>query len=337
MGVLLSYMADVLSAAQGRGLDIAPVLRGAGVPWEMLEDREARISHAQLDQLWLGLERAAGSSRIGLLLLEHGLRPTSFGAAGYRAMTSPTLGDALEAGVRYHPVIKPNAVVRIEHRDDVVVIVHEFSPDTPRSCVDFAVGTFAVLARRWTTSEETPIEVGVLNKATEDRLRYEATFGCPVQFGQREATVTFARHQLDAPLTNAYDELAEHFDEMASQALAQSKAEPSFEQELREAVLCAVRQGDVRLTPVAEALGCSQRTLQRRLKEHELRFQAIADEVRCAEAMRLLRHTDMPVTSVAEQLGYADDKSFRRAFRRWTKSSPVEARQQARAVRDAGR
>jgi AraC-like DNA-binding protein len=323
-------MASVLAKAETWGINIRPVLRGAGVPWEMLDDPEARITQVQVLKLWRELERESGRSSIGLDLLECDLSPEAFGVVMYRAMTAATLGGALEAGVQYHPALKPEAVVRLERYPDRVMVVHEMEPDAPRSNEDFAIGCYAVLARRWTKSEERPVEVGVTHKATEDRARYEAIMGCPIVFGQRHATVTFSKEQMGVPLSHAHDALVAHFDEMASAALAETEKEPSFEDELRGALRRAVSDGDVRLTPVAETLGCSPRTLQRRLKEHNLRFQVVADEVRCAEAMRLLRNTDMPVSSVAEQLGYADDKSFRRAFRRWTKSSPGQVREQAR-------
>ena len=50
------------------------------------------------------------------------------------------------------------------------------------------------------------------------------------------------------------------------------------------------------------------------------------DEVRYARACRYLSSTGLTVNAIAGQLGYADARSFRTAFRRWSGRTPAAYR-----------
>jgi AraC-like DNA-binding protein len=66
----------------------------------------------------------------------------------------------------------------------------------------------------------------------------------------------------------------------------------------------------------------SRRTLQRRLNEAGLSFSAVAQSVRAELAKDLLRDTNMSISAVAFEVGYADRFGFDAAFKRWTGMTP---------------
>jgi AraC-like DNA-binding protein len=80
------------------------------------------------------------------------------------------------------------------------------------------------------------------------------------------------------------------------------------------------------LRVVARKLGVSARTLQRRLLAQSLNYQALVDSARREIAVPLVTSTTMAISLVRERVGYSEDKAFRRAFRRWTGSSPADLR-----------
>ena len=73
---------------------------------------------------------------------------------------------------------------------------------------------------------------------------------------------------------------------------------------------------------IAEQLGMSARTLQRRLRDNEVVFADLLDEIRCAIAQDYVSHSEFSLTDVSMMLGYGELSSFSRAFKRWTGSSP---------------
>jgi AraC-like DNA-binding protein len=73
---------------------------------------------------------------------------------------------------------------------------------------------------------------------------------------------------------------------------------------------------------IAQKLGYSPRTLRRRLSELGTSFTEIMNEARLNKAVQLLDLNTLTTEDIAEKLGFSDDASFRRAFRRWTGTSP---------------
>ncbi len=76
------------------------------------------------------------------------------------------------------------------------------------------------------------------------------------------------------------------------------------------------------LPAMADRLGLTERTLIRRLESENSSFRGLVDQVRQTLAQDWLRRTDMPISRIAELLGYRDPANFGRAFRRWTGVSP---------------
>jgi AraC-like DNA-binding protein len=77
---------------------------------------------------------------------------------------------------------------------------------------------------------------------------------------------------------------------------------------------------------VAAHLGLSTRTLHRQLKEEGASLQQLKDSVRRERALDLLLKTRKPIKQVAAEVGFANDKSFMRAFRLWTGKTVEEMR-----------
>jgi AraC-like DNA-binding protein len=90
---------------------------------------------------------------------------------------------------------------------------------------------------------------------------------------------------------------------------------------------------------VARLLSMHRRTLNRRLREEGTTFQELLDEVRFEAACQFLDTSHIPITEIANSLGYAETSAFSRAFRRWSGASPVQRRRksQSSAMRGAHR
>lgn len=83
---------------------------------------------------------------------------------------------------------------------------------------------------------------------------------------------------------------------------------------------------DVDLDQIAELLNMSGRTLQRRLRERDTSFRAELAHTRIAEAKRLLRDTDAPITRIALDVGFASAQHLSTAFRQLVGMSPSDWR-----------
>lgn len=66
---------------------------------------------------------------------------------------------------------------------------------------------------------------------------------------------------------------------------------------------------------VAQALGVSERTLQRRLKDEATTFAAELLSARVQAAKRRMRETDAPLAAIALEVGFSSQQHFSRAFK----------------------
>ena len=88
------------------------------------------------------------------------------------------------------------------------------------------------------------------------------------------------------------------------------------------AIIDKLEHGSCSLEEVAQALGVSVRTLQRRLNLCGCGFADLLEAARRSHAEALLRQSELPLVEVALTLGYSEQAAFNRAFKRWTNSTP---------------
>ena len=69
---------------------------------------------------------------------------------------------------------------------------------------------------------------------------------------------------------------------------------------------------------VVAATGMSSRTFQRQLKEEGASFSDLLADVRRSETLKRLKERNVTIAAIATDLGYSDQATFTRAFRRWT-------------------
>lgn len=73
----------------------------------------------------------------------------------------------------------------------------------------------------------------------------------------------------------------------------------------------------------AEIAGTGPRTLRRLLRKEGTTWRRVVDRVRCERAVDLLQNSALTIADIAFELGYSDHAHFSRAFRRWTRESPL--------------
>ena len=100
----------------------------------------------------------------------------------------------------------------------------------------------------------------------------------------------------------------------------------------REVILRVLSAGHPPIETVAETVNTSVRTLQRRLAASGRSYKKLVDEVRLEGARQALAASDAPLKAIAFDLGFAEQASFTRAFRRWTGQAPSEYRKRQRRM-----
>lgn len=97
-----------------------------------------------------------------------------------------------------------------------------------------------------------------------------------------------------------------------------------FPTSLRKVLRSYLSDGCPNIEFAAGIVGCSVRTLQRRLKQLQLSYSEIVQQPRYESAVRLLGESGTSVIDAAYAVGYSDPAHFSRAFKRLAGVSPIQ-------------
>lgn len=152
----------------------------------------------------------------------------------------------------------------------------------------------------------------------------EAKVGCPVHFDQGIDAIAFSAHAFGGPLISSnkvvYQLLGTYLERVkAAQHLSLRERVETF-------VRGAIRSGDCTVPRCARKLGLSTRTLQHQLRQADVSFSEIVTGQRMDLAQTYLAEGQHSVSEIAAMLGYAEQTSFGRAFKKWTGRSPSHFR-----------
>lgn len=130
--------------------------------------------------------------------------------------------------------------------------------------------------------------------------------------------LTFSRSDLEKPFISENETMWQYFEPEMNKRLSELTVDDSFSAQVRSVLTELLPAGEGTSHHVADRMGISTRTLQRRLKDEGTTFQKVLSGTREVLARHYLRHTDMTTQDIAFLLGYAEVNSFLRAFAIWT-------------------
>lgn len=324
-GVTAAFPRILLALLEDRGLNGQALLKDLGLDATALASPEGRVSPRQYAGLAAGALELSGDPGLGLQLA---LRtpPTAHGNLGVAMMSSATLGDAMQLALRYMPLLQSNLPLHLQLDADRVTL--SLGNDVPLPAPLHRYFSEAML-------------FGVFRSATwilgcQD-LDCELHFDFPApeplpaclptcRYDQPHCQISFAPDLLALPLPMADSatraRAIEHCEREAALYGAPTAGLCSrVRQELERSPQCPPN-----LAQVAARLHLSERSLKRHLQAAGTSFRLLLTAVRQQQARQLLKHGEVPLHRIAEQLGYTDPSNFTRAFKRWTGKTPSALR-----------
>lgn len=182
------------------------------------------------------------------------------------------------------------------------------------------------VAWRGSDGEITPLRLD-LTRPAKHRELLESHFGCRVRFKAERNALVFRSDDLDYPFATHNEELVTMIGAQLDSELSSRNTRQDASELVKQTLRRSLAGKRPTLEAVAQELGLSVRTLQRRLSESKATFQALLEEVRRELAHHYLQHAAVEFNEVAFLLGYEDANSFFRAFHEWEGLSPTEWRE----------
>ena len=296
-------------------------------------DPEAYVPVRYLEELLQDAARQLNDPCLGFRIgLSLDLR--DLGVLWFVVLNSPTIGIAAENLVRYVRIHQTGTDHRYERGERVFTFSYRVldraladSYQDAEQAIGMAVAGVSTLA----AETFRPIEIHFRRPTPDFADEYEKLVPeTRIRFGQPKDAVLGDVAVLDRPVANADSRLLSIFEQHAKFLLPRAGREDELLAQLEDAMARSFRTNEARIDDVARAMGMGVRTLQRRLSERGLTFHGVAEGVRERLARRHVAAVDLSLTEIAFLLGYSEQSTFGRAFRRWTGKSPGEFRKEAR-------
>ena len=306
------------------GIDSASVLRRAQLPEDLFSGRASSLTPGDYFALWTALEDDADDP----ILPIHIARSFSmevFDPPIFAAACSPNLNIAAQRLATYKKLIGPMRLdVAISERETVLRYVWPGDVNPPRLLAVTELLFWVALVRLATRSEIRPLRVALPDPPSELDA-YRDYLGVTLDQGP-DQQVVFAATDADRPFLTANVAMWEFFEPQLRQQLSDMENDATMADRVRAALMELLPSGRATMDSVAYKLAVSPRTLQRKLREENLTFQTLRNEVREALARHYLTNSSMTSAEISFLLGFGDPNSFYRAFHSWTGQTPEAAR-----------
>lgn len=328
--VASAYLASILPGlADHYGLDMDAVLVEAGLDPAILSQTSRMVPLVDAMRLFLVILSRTSDPAMGFEIGRQ-VRARSYQVLGYAILSSDDLGQAIERLMRFEKLAGNLGDTSLVRDGDTVRLAWHCPIDgePARFLTEAAITGWVTFARQLVDAAPSPLRVCFRHGSNAvDVARYEAHFQCPVVFNADFDGVEVPETFLRLPLSGADPGLSGMMEREASQLLADYDSQTNLVNAVRSEIYRLLADGEPTVEQVAGRLDMAERTLQGRLRKQGASFQEVLDGLRRSLAALYMQDVRLSLTDIGLLLGFAEQSSFTRAYRRWHGESPARARQ----------
>lgn len=324
------YALILVDLIRRQGHPLPAVLAGTSLAASGMHSIGARVSQSDFMQLVTNAQALSHDAALGLHLGER-LNLSAHAILGQAFMTCHTLDEALGLFMKYYHLLSPELELSLERSNDHYRLTMVAAPDPETEVFGAELMAAAILntLRGLLSRSDFLLHVDFPYPEPAHGDTYRALFGeGSVHFDCSHQRICFDRHLGDIRLPSSNPVLRDLYETECARLLTDLEGSDS----VVEQILSLLRklEGQYPQMPqLARMLNTSPRTLRRRLEAEGESFQPLLDSVRAEHATRYLKNTRLPLASIAYMIGFSDPSNFRRAYRKWTGSTPAEVRQRS--------
>ena len=320
---------ETLRYLDRKEIDAEPLLSRAELSRRQLTDDPSGISVTSQHRF---LELAALEANDPLLGLhvaaELDLR--DIGILFYLEAASATVGEALEHLARYGATT--NEEIRLEisqHEDEThLTFHHQLASEEPRRQHSELIAlAFNRSLRKLSNHDFVPLRMAFSHARNSELRDVHRILQCPVEFMQAADNWVLPRSVMELPILSEDSHLLHILKAHADALLSERRTAAGLRELVEDRLVAALPSGGAQAAHVAGQLGMSERSFRRRLAAEGLSFGEILDRLRNRLALRYLADEHVSLKQVAWLLGYSEPGAFNHAFKRWTGTSPSQARE----------
>lgn len=314
-------------AVERAGIPAAALLRQARLPATLHVSDDAWVTTEQYFALWRALEELTGDPAIGLAMTvetDTSLHPP----ATMSAFFAKDFRDGLVRLARFKRLCTPEELSLVEKGREAQVAVdwvHAIGQE-PDAAADVTFAAILELGRRGTGRRIVPLRMEMTRRGPLTKT-HKDYFGTPVVFDAPRNVLVLDADDLDRPFAGHNPELLAILTPALSNALGEIDAQSSLPEQVKIVLKRRLPSGKPDLSDIADVLGLSPRTLQRRIAEAGTSFRRLLEASRRELGRDMLANGVCATDEIAYLLGYQDTSSFYRAFHEWEGVTPSQWRE----------
>ncbi|NEO86668.1 MAG: AraC family transcriptional regulator [Spirulina sp. SIO3F2] len=340
MGYIATYFAVRVADIATEGLDdreahYAELLRVAGLELS----GESTHKNMLTDTAFFGLlEYVADKFEKGYTIairVGSTMQCDDYGAFGLAFKTARDLSGSFQRVERYGKVVTSIANYTIVQGQQSTFMAVKKDANSRLGLLltnELAVAAATSLCREVSLHLFAPEAVHFSHPSPPDPSLHEHYFQCPVYFGSDRDGLEIANDMLFSGNRLGDQAISAFFDTHLDSELTELADESRIAQRIAKQITQALSEGVPSISKIAQQLGMSSRTLQRRLADEGLVYQKLIDETRRDLAVRLLKKNEYSLVEIAFLTGYAEQSTFTRAFKRWHGQTPTGFRRSLHQV-----
>lgn len=315
----------LVTGLRTRGIEVEPILARIGLDEEEMRSMNGRLPMEAFTDLHAAVVAATGD-RMAPLRMANELDRDAFPLAFHLLGTQATIRDGYRFVAPYRATIVDRIEYGLTEHGELAHIRFELDgkPLFPPNFAEYLIVLVLALGRMLIPHTTAPTEIHFAHRWPRHSESVDELVQCPVKYGMPTVCFVFPNPQLNAAITGADP----HFGQILATATDQWMSDQPVSDRLRDRARRwlsqrKLEQGEPTTTEVATALHMSERTLRRKLDAEGSSVRDLLDDIRKERAVAWLEEGRTSIDEIAFRLGFSGASAFRRAFKRWTGSSPV--------------
>lgn len=258
---------------------------------------------------------------------EHITPAGSFAFAAELALEGEFVADGLQRAIRFYNLANSSIHTTMSKTAHGVSVTVEFS--NPKKDPDNYYSEFWMIIWHrlacWLAGETLSMLSAKFDYSRPSSYfeEFKYLFPCQHKFNTAKRSFLFDNHILHAPIRRTHAELLTMIAEAPLELMTIPASDGSLFRRVRQLL---VQDPSATAERIASQVKRTPDQLRRQLKKEGQKISTIREFVRRDMALQWLQSSNRSIETIAEDLGYAEARSFTRAFRAWTNLSPSEYR-----------